>query len=156
MCGIVAIVSPRVPVEPARITRALDRIAHRGPDGRGVYLAPSRRAALGHVRLAIVDLDHGAQPFVSTDGATAAVVNGEIYDSVRLLGDLRARGHDVRTRSDSEIALHAYRELGDDCTRLFRGELAMAIWDEAEAGSFARATASASSPSSTPSTRAPS
>ena len=136
MCGIVAIVSPRVPVEPGRITRALDRIAHRGPDGRGVYIAPSRRAALGHVRLAIVDLAFGAQPFVSNDGATAAVVNGEIYDSVRLLGDLRARGHDVRTRSDSEIALHAYRELGDDCTRLFRGELAMAIWDEARGRLF--------------------
>ncbi len=130
MCGIVAVVSSRNRPDVRRVEAALDRIAHRGPDGRGTWQSPSGEAVLGHVRLAIVDLDGGAQPMVSRDGQTAVTVNGEIYDSPRLLDALAARGHAVATRSDSEIALHAYREMGTACTKLLRGELAFALWDE--------------------------
>lgn len=130
MCGIVAIVGHRQRPEKTEVFRALDRIAHRGPDGRGVWTSARGEAVLGHVRLAIVDVDGGAQPLVTHDRKIAATVNGEIYDSLRLLDAFAARGHRVATRSDSEIVLHAYRELGTDCTRLFRGELAFALWDE--------------------------
>jgi len=130
MCGIVAIVSFRRRPDEARVSAALDRIAHRGPDGRGLWRSRGGEAILGHVRLAIVDVQGGAQPIVSHDGDTAVTVNGEIYDSDRLLAAFAARGHAVASRSDSEVALHAYRELGAECPRLFRGELALALWDE--------------------------
>lgn len=130
MCGIVAIHSARRPVNLDRIDAGLDSIRHRGPDGRGVFRSKDGRTALGHVRLAVVDLESGEQPISSRDGATTIVVNGEIYDSDRLLEALAARGHSLATRSDSEIALHLYRELGTACVRLLRGELAFVLWDE--------------------------
>ena len=121
MCGVVAIVGART----ERLPAALDTLSHRGPDGRGSWRAPG--VALGHTRLAIRDRDGGHQPLVSADGQLAAVVNGELYGE--LGAALEARGHRMRTRSDSEWVLHAYEAYGEECLRHFAGELAFVLWD---------------------------
>lgn len=130
MCGLVAIHSRKHRVDRGRMDAALDALAHRGPDGRGQFASQDGRTLLGHVRLAIVDLRNGKQPISSSDGNTTIIVNGEIYDSDRTLEALESRGHVLSSRSDSEIALHLYREVGDECVRLLRGELAFVVWDE--------------------------
>lgn len=128
MCGLVVVVSPR-PVAPERVTAALDALSHRGPDGQGVFRSPDGTVALGHVRLAIIDLVTGAQPIASEDGGVVGVVHGELYDADRLRESLAARGHTLRTGTDSEVAIHLYEELGADAVRLFRGEFAVVLWD---------------------------
>ena len=119
MCGIVAIVGE------GDLERGLDAIAHRGPDGRGVWREPG--IALGHVRLAVTDPAGGAQPIASEDGSVIAVVNGEIYgDHARWL---TSRGHRLRSRCDSELLVHLYEELGDAFVERVCGELAFVLWD---------------------------
>jgi asparagine synthase (glutamine-hydrolysing) len=130
MCGLVAIRSLHRPVDPARVRAALASVRHRGPDGSGAWLSPDRRTALGHVRLAIIDLETGAQPIASELGDLQLIVNGELYDSDQLRESLAARGHRLRTRTDSEVALHLYQELGAEAVRLLRGEFALVLWDE--------------------------
>ncbi len=137
MCGLVAIRSHRRSVDQERLRSALSRIEHRGPDGRGSWSSPDGTVALGHVRLAIIDVEAGAQPIASEDFDLQIVVTGELYDSDRLLEALAARGHRLRTRSDSEVLLHLYQELGEDCLRLLRGEFAFVLWDERRKKLFA-------------------
>lgn len=132
MCGIVVAVDERGGLTGVHLRPALQAIAHRGPDGQGVWTAAEGRAALGHVRLAIVDVAGGAQPMVSADGRHVLVANGEFYDDQRIRARLTARGHAIATHSDSEIALHLWRELGPACLEQLRGEFAFAVWDERE------------------------
>ncbi|HXH06222.1 MAG TPA: asparagine synthase (glutamine-hydrolyzing) [Vicinamibacterales bacterium] len=110
--------------------RAMCRaMAHRGPDGEGVI----RRgpAVLGHRRLAIIDLSPAAaQPMGLPDGSLWVVFNGEIYNFRELRRELETRGHAFRSRSDTEVILHAYREYGEDCVSRLRGMFAFAVWDE--------------------------
>ncbi len=129
MCGIVSILSPSAPVDEAALRRATDALHHRGPDGRGVWIAPDRRVGLGHTRLSVIDLETGAQPLANEDGQVMAVVNGEFYDFERLRRELEARGHHFRTRSDSEVLLHLYEEHGAGCLHHLRGEFAFILWD---------------------------
>jgi len=108
ICGAVALdgtLSPEVGRALPAMTAA---IAHRGPDGHGVTLLP--RAALGHRRLAIIDRSGGAQPMANEDESIWIVFNGEIYNHRRLRDQLAARGHRLRTVSDTEAILHAYEE----------------------------------------------
>ena len=112
MCGIVALLSPRQPIDPAVLERATERLYHRGPDGRRYWVAPHRRVGLGHARLSIIDLHTGDQPIANEDERLHIVVNGELYDYERVQRELEQSGHRLRTRSDSEIALHLYEELG--------------------------------------------
>ncbi|MCB9648238.1 MAG: asparagine synthase (glutamine-hydrolyzing) [Deltaproteobacteria bacterium] len=121
MCGLVAILGD----DGGRLSAALDALAHRGPDGRGTWRGPG--VALGHTRLAIRDQAGGHQPLVSADGQVAVVVNGELYGD--LGAELEARGHRLRTRSDSEWVLHAYEVWGEACVERFAGELAFILWD---------------------------
>jgi asparagine synthase (glutamine-hydrolysing) len=130
MCGIVAIVSTGARVGLERARAAVDRMRHRGPDERGEWLAPSGRAALGHARLSIIDLEGGTQPIVNEDGSMAISANGEFYDHDRLRAELSARGHTLASSSDSEVALHLYEELGAGALALLRGEFAFALWDD--------------------------
>jgi asparagine synthase (glutamine-hydrolysing) len=123
MCGIVVIHDPSGP-DAALGARMLDRVAHRGPDGRG-----TRRVGptwLGHVRLSIVDLDAGDQPLPSGDGHWA-VVNGEIYNHERLR---EVSPRDFRTDSDSEAALAAAISDDPDALGALRGMYAFAVADE--------------------------
>lgn len=111
-----------------RMTRAIE---HRGPDGGG-HEADSR-AALGHRRLAILDLsDAAAQPMQSADGALVLVFNGEIYNFIELRAELRALGHEFTSSGDTEVLLRAYQQWGADCVRRFNGMWAFAIWDRRE------------------------
>ncbi len=106
MCGIVGMYGPRGAVGADELERATGRLAHRGPDGQRTWLAGDGRVGLGHARLSIIDLATGDQPIASEDECLRIVVNGEFYDFERIQQDLRRRGHQLRTRSDSEIALH--------------------------------------------------
>jgi asparagine synthase (glutamine-hydrolysing) len=112
---------------PMRAVRMRDVIAHRGPDGVGLY--SDTRGALVHCRLSIVDLAAGHQPMANETGTIWVSYNGEIYNHAELRADLERRGHRYRTRSDTETILHAYEEWGDDCVHRFRGMFAFAIWD---------------------------
>lgn len=129
MCGIVGIYSKRGGAAAERVAGALGAIAHRGPDGEGVWVARDGRAALGHRRLAVIDLEGGAQPIASEDESLRVVVNGELYDYQEIARQLTARGHTFRTRTDSEIVLHLYEERGLDALHALRGEFAFLLWD---------------------------
>lgn len=125
MCGVVAVAGAEV--DGATLERALDALAHRGPDGRGLWCGDG--VALGHTRLAIVDPLHGAQPIANEDGSVVAVVNGEIYEEATHARWLAARGHTLRTRCDAELVVHLYEEHGADFVHHVRGELAFVLWD---------------------------
>jgi asparagine synthase (glutamine-hydrolysing) len=129
MCGIVAIYSARQSIPADGLERATRRLTHRGPDGQRTWLAADGRVGLGHTRLSIIDLATGDQPIASEDETLRIVANGEFYDFERVRRDLEGRGHRLRTRSDSEIALHLYEDFGPACLRHLRGEFAFAIWD---------------------------
>ena len=103
-------------------------IAHRGPDGEGVYF--DNGLALGHRRLSILDLSiDGHQPMFNEDHSLVLVFNGEIYNYLELIPELKECGHIFRSHSDSEVILHAYEEWGADCVRRFNGMWSFAIWD---------------------------
>jgi asparagine synthase (glutamine-hydrolysing) len=137
MCGIIALFSRRNPVEPETIQRAIQRLHHRGPDGQRHWISADRRVALAHARLSIIDLATGDQPIASQDERTRIVVNGEFYGYEAIREELQAAGHRLRTRSDSEIAVHLYKDLGPQCLHRLRGEFAFVIWDEANRLMFA-------------------
>src|SRR4051794_15527088 len=103
MCGIAGLFYPGVakPVDPQRIQVMCDAIAHRGPDGEGIWTAPG--VGLGHRRLAVIDLVTGDQPMISDDERLALVFNGEIYNFHQIRRDLEACGHVFRTNSDTEV-----------------------------------------------------
>ncbi len=88
------------------VRRAICSMRHRGPDGSGVFMDPENRIALGHGRLAIIDLAGGGQPLFSEDRDIVLVCNGEIYDFERLRAELTRLGHVFRTRTDSEVIIH--------------------------------------------------
>jgi asparagine synthase (glutamine-hydrolysing) len=128
VCGIAAVLDPGGGI-PADAGRSMIRaLRHRGPDGE----AMRRRGPvlLVHTRLAIVDVEGGAQPLSSEDGSCTVVVNGEIYNQLDLRRELERRGHRFATRSDSEVVVHAYEEFGLDCLRRLNGIFALALWDE--------------------------
>ncbi len=134
MCGIVGWLAtePSRPVEPALLTRMRDAIAHRGPDGEGLWLSAGRRAGLGFRRLAIIDLSPAAnQPMPNEDGSVQVVFNGEIYNHRPLRAELEQRGHRFRTdHSDTEVIVHGYEEWGERVVERLDGKFAIGIWDE--------------------------
>lgn len=121
MCGIAGFVTARGEAEGPVLQKMLARIAHRGPDGQGVFV--EGRAALGHRRLAIIDLDGGPQPMFNEDGRLAVVFNGEIYNYQALTAELQAAGHTFATRSDTEVLLHGWEEWGRALLPRLRGML---------------------------------
>ncbi len=138
MCGITGWISADTPIGRDAFERMTDRLAARGPDGRGVWFARNDRIALGHRRLAIVDLSSaGAQPMSHDARGLRLTFNGEIYNHPELRRELEARGCVYRSRCDAETILHAYAEWGDDCVTRLRGIFAFAIWDEHRARLFA-------------------
>src|SRR6478609_1721225 len=137
MCGIVALFSRRDSVSVAALERATRSLYHRGPDGQRHWISPDRRVALGHARLSIIDLATGDQPIASEDQCTHIAVNGEFYGYEVIQQELERSGHRLRTRSDSEIALHLYEDLGTACLHRLRGEFAFVLWDEVNRTIFA-------------------
>jgi asparagine synthase (glutamine-hydrolysing) len=123
ICGVVGVESREVS-EPA-LRRMMAAMQHRGPDDEGTLIAP--RAAVGMRRLSILDLRNGAQPVWNENGTLAVVFNGEIYNFRELRAELEAAGHGFRTRTDTEVIVHAYEEWGDRCAEKLRGMFAFAV-----------------------------
>ena len=130
MCGIVGIIDTRErrPIDRTTLIRMNEAQHHRGPDEDGLHLAPG--VALGHKRLSIIDLATGQQPLFNEDGSVVVVYNGEIYNYQELIPELTALGHVFRTRSDTEVIVHAWEQWGEDSVTRFRGMFAFALWDE--------------------------
>lgn len=131
MCGINGIAySPasRRQVSEANLIAMRDILHHRGPDDGGVFI--DGNVGLGHRRLSIVDVAHGAQPM--RYGELTIVYNGEVYNHADERADLMSRGHVFTNRSDTETILHLYAEQGRDCVEHLRGMFAFAIWDGAK------------------------
>ena len=126
MCGIAGFISP-ARADAAALTPMLARIAHRGPDGQGTFVEGP--AALGHCRLAIIDLQGGAQPLYSEDKNFVVVFNGEIYNYRELTAELTALGHTFTTRTDTEVLLHGWEQWGRELLPRLRGMFAFALWD---------------------------
>jgi asparagine synthase (glutamine-hydrolysing) len=134
MCGIAGYFSTTAREDLSQaLHRMTDAIAHRGPDDVGYFESVTSdgraRVGLGHRRLSIIDLFTGHQPLGNADGSVQIVFNGEIYNFEALRVELSARGHLFRTRSDTEVIVHAYAEWGTDCVSRLRGMFAFAIWD---------------------------
>jgi asparagine synthase (glutamine-hydrolysing) len=123
ICGVIGIENPNV-AEPL-VRRMMARLVHRGPDEEGVLAAPG--AVLGMRRLSIIDLPGGTQPIWNEDGTRAIVFNGEIYNFPELREELQGLGHRFRTRSDTEVVVHAYEAWGADCVLRLRGMFAFAV-----------------------------
>ncbi|HWR97504.1 MAG TPA: asparagine synthase (glutamine-hydrolyzing) [Candidatus Methanoperedens sp.] len=136
MCGIVGLVykDPGRPCPESVIREMRDQMIHRGPDGEGLYV--DRNAGLGHRRLSIIDLSGGQQPMHNEDRTLWLVFNGEIYNYVSLRKELLRRGHEFRTRSDSEVILHLYEDMGERCVDAMNGMFAFAIYDSGDRSLF--------------------
>lgn len=129
MCGIAGIYhleTPK-PVDATRVEAMCDAIAHRGPDGQGVWTAPG--VGLGHRRLSIIDLAGSPQPMASSNGRAMLVFNGEIYNYRELRQELKLLGEVFHTDGDSEVILAAWRRWGPQCVSRLFGMFAFAIYD---------------------------
>ncbi|HEX3160769.1 MAG TPA: hypothetical protein VHQ45_19770, partial [Gemmatimonadaceae bacterium] len=104
-----------------------DTLVHRGPDGAGAYLDDG--IALGHRRLSIVDLAHGAQPMASDDGRLQVVYNGEVFNHPSLMKELQGEGRRYHTHCDTETVLRLYERDGHRAPEHMRGMFAFAVWD---------------------------
>jgi len=130
MCGIAGIIAQTRgrPVDTALVGRMTDALAHRGPDASGVWSAPG--IALGHRRLAIIDLAGSEQPMVSADGRLVITFNGEIYNYRELRRELQGEGFTFRTSGDTEVILAAYARWGTGCLDRLDGMFAFALYDQ--------------------------
>ncbi len=140
MCGITGAIwtNPDRAIDPAVLQRMTDCIRHRGPDGEGHYQSvlqfrppyeSTPGVALGHRRLAIIDLATGAQPMSNEDGTIWITFNGEIYNYQDLRHRLDGAGHKFRTDSDTETIIHLYEDEGPNCFTHLNGMFSLAIWD---------------------------
>ena len=130
MCGLVGILGCRGPDEERRelIHRMAATMAHRGPDGEG-YVA-REDCALGFRRLAIIDVEAESPPFPNEDRSIWTICNGQIYNAPDLTKELIAKGHQLRTETDTEVIPHLYEEYGADLVERLNGMFALAVWDE--------------------------
>jgi len=134
MCGIVGYFRYRgnVGEEIHRsMSRARDLLGHRGPDGSGIYGSPNGSCVLGHARLSILDLSsQGHQPMSNEDGTLWIVFNGEIYNYLDLRESLIRKGHLFRSKTDTEVVIHLYEEVDEECVHGLDGEFAFVLYDE--------------------------
>jgi asparagine synthase (glutamine-hydrolysing) len=131
MCGIAGVVRPSGPAAPDPSAALVAALAHRGPDGRGVWQSPHGDALLVHTRLAIIDPGpSGAQPMATPDGRHRIVFNGEIYNYRELRQSLESRGERFATGSDTEVLLRLLARDGPAALARIRGMFALAWWDD--------------------------
>src|SRR5690606_14544932 len=124
--GFAALVSAD-PDRDAIVRRMVSVLLHRGPDDEGLYVG--ERIALGHRRLAIIDIEGGTQPLQSADGTIALVANGEIYNYRELRRGLERDGHVFLTQSDCEVIIALYQRHGEALFEHLRGMFSFALWD---------------------------
>ncbi len=137
MCGFCGIIhfDAQQQVEDSYIHKMNTAIAHRGPDGSGVYL--NGEIGLGHRRLSIIDLtENGRQPFFSRDNRFVIVFNGEIFNYLELRKELEKQGEHFYTQSDTEVLLRLYMIYGKSCLEKLNGMFAFAIWDSVNKNLF--------------------
>lgn len=129
MCGFcgIALTNPRQPINRDRLVAMRDTLTHRGPDDADVWCHDN--IGFGHRRLSIIDVAGGHQPLSNEDGTVWVAFNGEIYNFVSLMDELKAAGHRFRTRSDTEVLVHAYEEWGDAFVARLNGMFAFSIYD---------------------------
>jgi len=130
MCGICGIVLPEGssrPLDAPLVERMRDSLVHRGPDGAGLYM--DHGVGLGHRRLSIVDLAHGAQPMASDDGELQIVYNGEVFNHPMLMGELEGSGRRYNTHCDTETVLRLVERDGAAAPERLRGMFAFAVWN---------------------------
>lgn len=136
MCGITGILGHQSAGEDLAVTinEMMQAMIHRGPDGTGFWY--DEQVALGHVRLAIIDLESGDQPMPSADGRYQIAYNGEIYNFRELRRELTGLGHHFTTTSDTEVLLAAWQQWGIASLPRLNGMFAFAIWDRQEKKGF--------------------
>src|SRR6516165_9833974 len=129
MCGICGQFNfiRHEPVNPDTIQRMTQTIVHRGPDDEGYFLSGS--VGLGFRRLSIIDLAGGHQPMSDAEETVWVIFNGEIYNYKELQTELRSKGHQFRTNSDTEVIIHGYKEWGTEVFNRLNGMFGLAIWD---------------------------
>lgn len=128
MCGIAGIYSIKNNIDRDSLIKMTKVLSHRGPDDEGCYV--DGNIGFGHRRLSIIDLSRaGHQPMSNEDGSVWITYNGEIYNYRELMAELKARGHIFKSRTDTEVIIHAYEEWGDGCLSRFNGMFSFAIWD---------------------------
>ncbi len=129
MCGIAGIFSQGLGAAPRRdeLDAMIAALHHRGPDGRGVFLAEA--IGLGHARLSIIDIAGGAQPIRNEDASVQVVFNGEIFNYIELRRELESAGHRFYTHTDTEVIVHLYEEHGEAFVHSLNGQFAIALWD---------------------------
>lgn len=131
MCGISGLLKlDGTRADADLLRKMIATLGHRGPDASGIQV--SGAVGLAHARLAIIDLEGGAQPMSAAHGRFWITFNGEIFNYIELREELISKGHRFATRSDTEVILNAYQEYGEDCAKLFNGQWAFAIWDTRE------------------------
>lgn len=131
MCGIAGILGSDAAEYEKAVHKMVAAMAHRGPDGQGVYVSDSGTCVLGHRRLAILDLSEAAsQPMISTDGNFALVYNGECYNFRELRDQLRNDGLSFISSGDTEVVLKLLQRNGTDALPKLNAMFALAIWDE--------------------------
>ena len=126
MCGIAGIsyLESQRPVAEEILKKMTRTLNHRGPDGEGYWI--DRAIGLGHRRLSIIDLEGGKQPLANEDETIWVTFNGEIYNYQELTRELQAKGHQFKTRSDTEVIVHAFEEEGPKSFKRFRGMFSFA------------------------------
>ncbi|MEM7281156.1 MAG: XrtA/PEP-CTERM system amidotransferase [Pseudomonadota bacterium] len=130
MCGITGLFdlgSTRRPIEQGLLRRMNNVQLHRGPDGEGYHLEPG--VGLGHRRLSIIDISTGQQPLSNHNDTIYVTFNGEIYNYLELREELINLNYSFKTKSDTEVIVHAWEEWGPECVKRFNGMFAFAIWD---------------------------
>lgn len=128
MCGIAgSIAFDNMCADPRLLQRMIGAIRHRGPDGAGIFI--DGPVGLAHARLSIIDIAGGGQPMSTQDQSLWITFNGEIFNYLELREELIGKGHSFATRSDTEVILHLYQEVGEECVARLNGQWAFAIWD---------------------------
>lgn len=130
MCGILGIASINKIYDPGCMKSGLKKMQHRGPDASGVWISPHQHVALGHNRLAILDLtNHGNQPMQDLSQRFSITFNGEIYNYKALKDELRVKGSEFFSNSDTEVIIEAYKHWGTNCLSKIEGMFAFGLYD---------------------------
>lgn len=133
MCGIYGYLTLKGRIEPEVLRQMGKMLTHRGPDDEGEEIRNTGdlSVGLGHKRLSILDLSSaGRQPMTNEDGTVWIVFNGEIYNFAELRAELQSKGHHFQSKTDTEVIVHLYEEVGTPCLDRLNGMFAFAIWDE--------------------------